>query len=86
MTDIPRNDEATLLKRLLGPTGPEISCEQCFEQLDRYVELELSGADADAAIPGMSAHLEGCPACGEDHRSLRALVQAESAAPPPPGD
>jgi hypothetical protein len=87
MSEIPRNDEAALLKRLLGPAGPEISCDECFEHLDRYVELELSGADADAAIPGMGAHLEGCPACGEDHRSLRALVEAESAsAPPPPGD
>jgi hypothetical protein len=79
MTDTPRNDEARLLKRLLGSAGPEISCEECFEQLDLYVELELSGADADAAIPGMDAHLQGCPACGEDHRSLRALVDAESA-------
>ena len=72
------NDNGRLLKRLLGPAGPEISCEECFEQLDRYVELELSGADADAAIPGMSAHLEGCPACHEDHHSMRALVEAES--------
>ena len=78
MSETPKNDEARLLKRLLGPAGPEISCEECFERLDRYVELELSGADADAAIPGMGAHLEGCPACGEDHRSLRALVEAES--------
>ena len=73
MSNTRNNDEARLLKRLLGPAGPEISCEQ----LDRYVELELSGADAEAAIPGMSAHLDGCPACGEDHRSLRALVEAE---------
>jgi anti-sigma factor RsiW len=78
MSDTPMNDETRLLKRLLGPAGPEISCEECFEQLDHYVELELSGGDADAAIPGMSAHLEGCPACAEDHRSLRALVEAES--------
>jgi hypothetical protein len=77
MSGTPMKDEAALLKRLLGPAGPEISCEECFEQLDRYVELELTGADADAAIPGMGAHLEGCPACGEDHRSLRALVEAE---------
>jgi hypothetical protein len=77
MNDTPMTDKAQLLKRLLGPAGPEISCEECFEQLDRYVELQLSGADADAAIPGMGAHLEGCPACGEDHRSLRALVEAE---------
>jgi hypothetical protein len=84
MSGTPMKDEGRLLKRLLGPTGPEISCEECFEHLDRYVELELSGADADAAIPGMGAHLEGCPACGEDHRSLRALVEAESSSPEPP--
>lgn len=79
MSGIPMKDETRLLKRLLGPAGPEISCEECFEQLDRYVELELNGADAEAAIPGMVAHLEGCPACHEDHRSLRALVEADSA-------
>jgi hypothetical protein len=63
-----------LLGRLLGPAGPELSCEQCFEHLDRYVELELAGADADVAIPGMRAHLEGCSACAEDHESLRAWL------------
>jgi anti-sigma factor RsiW len=79
MSGNPMRDERRVLKRLLGPAGPELSCEECFEQLDRYVELELSGADADAAIAGMAAHLEGCPACHEDHRSLRALVEAERA-------
>jgi hypothetical protein len=67
--------ENRLLGRLLGPDGPELTCERCFEELDRYVELELAGADADAAIPGMRAHLEGCSACAEDHESLRALLQ-----------
>ena len=51
-----------------------MTCEQCFEQLDRYVELELAGADAEGAVPGMRAHLAGCPACREEHESLRALV------------
>jgi hypothetical protein len=63
-----------LVGRLLGPAGPELSCEQCFEQLDRYVELELVGADAETAVPGMRAHLEGCSACAEDHESLCALL------------
>jgi hypothetical protein len=66
------------LEQLLGPTGYELSCEQCFELLDQYVELELAGEDADARIPGLRTHLDGCPACREDHESLRALV-AESA-------
>jgi len=63
-----------LIGRLLGPTEPEVSCERCFEVLDQYVDLEAAGADADVRLPGMRAHLEGCPACREDHDSLLALV------------
>jgi hypothetical protein len=70
----PREDDK-LLRAVLGPKGPELSCEECFDALDRYVELELAGEDADAAVPGMRAHLEGCPACHEDHVSLRIFVQ-----------
>jgi hypothetical protein len=62
---------------LLGPAGPELSCEACFEHLDEYVELELAGDDADARIPGMREHLAGCPACREDHESLRELVASD---------
>jgi len=63
------------LARVLGPAAPEVTCEVCFEELDRFVELELAGDDAEAAVPGMTAHLEGCPACAEDHAALRALLQ-----------
>ena len=66
-----------LLARLLGPAEAELTCEECFEQLDRYVELERDGRDADAAVPGMAPHLEGCPACREDHDSLVALLEAD---------
>jgi hypothetical protein len=63
-----------MIDRLLGPEGPEVTCEECFERLDEYVELELAGEDADGRVPGMREHLEGCPACREDHESLRELV------------
>jgi anti-sigma factor RsiW len=64
----------TAASRLLGPDGPEVTCEVCFDRLDEYVDLELAGEDADARLPGMRAHFAGCPACREDHESLRALV------------
>ncbi len=67
------------LGRLLGPAAPELGCDACFEQLDRYVELEVAGQDADTAVPGLRAHLDGCPACREEHESLRALVGGEQA-------
>jgi len=67
-----------MINDLLGPSGPEVSCEECFEHLDEYVELELAGEDADGRVPGMREHLEGCPACREDHESLRELVLDDS--------
>jgi hypothetical protein len=67
------------LGRLLGPAAAEVGCDVCFHELDRYVELEVNGRDADAAIPGLRAHLDGCPACREEHESLHALVSGEQA-------
>ena len=71
-------DRDRMLRRLLGPAGPEVTCDECFDQLDTYVEVELSGGDADAAVPGLRAHLDGCPACREDYESLRAYVSGRA--------
>ena len=73
-----RHDDDPTIARLLGPTRPEILCEECFEQLDVYVEADLADADPDAVVPGMRAHLEGCPACSEEFASLRAYVLHEA--------
>ena len=75
MTERPELKQA--IGRLLGPAEPEVGCDVCFDELDRYVELELAGKDADAAVPGLRAHLEGCPACREEHESLYALVSGK---------
>ena len=43
------------LDRLLGPEGPEVTCEECFERLDEYVDAEVAGRDPERAVPGMAA-------------------------------
>jgi hypothetical protein len=75
----PGDIDAALLAHMLGPSERELTCEQCFQELDRYVELELelAGADADSAIPGLGPHLQGCPACREDHDSLLAYLNSD---------
>ena len=70
-----RRDTGRLQAGLLGPSGPELMCEQCFELLDVYVEHELAGESADRRVPGMREHLQGCPACAEEHASLRELLR-----------
>ena len=63
-----------VLGRVLGPAEPEVGCDVCFAELDRYVDLQIAGGDADAAIPGLRVHLAGCPACREEYESLFALA------------
>ena len=74
MTEGPLRDA---LGSLLGPRGPEVGCDECFDRIDYYVELELANEDVDASLPGLRAHLAGCPACREEYESLRALVAGE---------
>ena len=62
------------VKRLLGPEQDELLCDECFDKLDEYVDLELQGVDADERIAGMRPHLDGCPACREEYDSLRELA------------
>jgi hypothetical protein len=73
----PQDRSRSRVDKLLGPTAWEVGCDECFDRLDEFVELELAGREADAAVPGLRAHLEGCPACREEHDALLALVADE---------
>ena len=78
--------DSQLLRVLLGPIGPELTCEECFDNLDRYVETELvdGTAAAEVRVPGMQQHLKGCPACVEDHASLLAYTAEVADGDPSP--
>ena len=50
----PRQDgggmsDRPIAERLLGPDGPELGCDECFEYLDRYVEAEAARGDGPRA-------------------------------------
>ena len=69
-------DPRRTVEHLVGPAGPELGCDECFEALDAYVELELAGVAAGDQMPPMRTHLRGCSACRDDHDSLLALLLA----------
>jgi hypothetical protein len=59
-------------RRLTLAADPWLSCDDCFEHLDTFVEQILTGKAP--AVPAMRAHLRGCAACEEEARSLLLLV------------
>jgi hypothetical protein len=73
------HERRELIERLLGPIGHQLDCEECFQLLNEYTELELAGIEAGTLIPGLRVHLDRCLACSEDHDSLRALLARPTA-------
>jgi predicted anti-sigma-YlaC factor YlaD len=54
----------------------EIGCDECFEQLDRFVEMKLAGKNAAEAMPLVQDHLERCDDCREEFEALLTALRA----------
>jgi hypothetical protein len=58
---------------LTRATEPYLSCDECFDLVDGWVEAILAG---DGREPeGMREHLAGCAACREEAESLLVLAR-----------
>ena len=68
------------VRRLTVDAQPWLSCDDCFELVDQFVELVL--ADPRAAAPAMDAHLIGCAACAEEAESLLLLAAEDAGVDP----
>jgi hypothetical protein len=69
-------------QRLTLDTEPFLSCDDCFDLVDSYVEALLSDPNHDQ--PAMRTHLAGCAACAEEARSLLCLVAEQGGLDPAP--
>jgi hypothetical protein len=54
----------------------EIGCDDCFEQIDQFVELKLQGKDAADAMPLVQEHLDRCGGCREEFEALLDCLRA----------
>jgi hypothetical protein len=74
---------ADITHAMLGPSGPEVDCDECFRLLDQYAEHQHRSRNAAAEFPQLAAHLDGCPVCQEELESLLALLTSDDDPPLP---
>jgi len=48
----------------------ELTCGECFNDVDRFVELELAGKKPAEAMPLVQQHLDRCSYCKEEYEAL----------------
>jgi hypothetical protein len=73
MSDQSRIVTRDVLHSLTLDTEPWLSCDDCFDLMDEYVERRV--ADPAYVDPLMVTHLAACAACAEEADSLYALVR-----------
>lgn len=80
MNDLANDTPAVLTEAaiagLLVDTEPYLSCDECFERIDQYVEQRV--ADPSHADPEMDTHLAGCGVCAEEARTLKDLLRQDA--------
>jgi hypothetical protein len=69
-----------VLKRMVRSVAviraDEIGCDDCFDQIDQFVELKLQGKDAAEAMPLVQDHLDRCGGCREEFEALLDCLRA----------
>ncbi len=63
-----------LLKKMIRMVkmtkSDEIGCDECFEELHQFAEMELAGKSPEEALPLVKDHLERCGSCREEYEAL----------------
>jgi hypothetical protein len=65
-----------MVREIMTTRPDEIGCDECLEQLDRFVEMTLAGRNAAEAMPLVQDHLERCDDCREEFEALLAALRA----------
>jgi hypothetical protein len=64
-----------VVREVITTRTDEIGCQECFEQLDRFVEMSLFGRGAAKAMPLVQDHLDHCRDCREEFEALLSILR-----------
>lgn len=64
-----------LMRSIFMTHRDEIGCDTCFDQLDLFAEVTLTGLDAASALPQVFRHLQMCKACREEFEALLSALE-----------
>ncbi len=64
-----------LLRAVLRTHDEELSCGECYEKIDTFIEMKLEGKSPAQAMPLVQEHLDHCGECREEYEALLTALQ-----------
>jgi hypothetical protein len=71
-----RSDVVKLVRVVAETRETEIGCDECFEQLDSFAELELFGVEVSIVMPLVGDHLDECEDCRGTFEALLTALRS----------
>lgn len=72
--------ETATLKKVLQTLAitqeEEMTCGECYEEIDQYVEMLREGKTAAEVMPLVKHHITLCPPCREEFEALLEALKA----------
>ena len=65
-----------IVKQVISVPLEEITCDECFEVIDQYVDMLRTGQDPAVVLPKVKEHLDQCHCCGVEFRALISILEA----------
>jgi hypothetical protein len=65
-----------LISKLPATHEAEIGCDECFDELHQFAEMELKGKSPEQAMPLVREHLDNCGECREEYQALLNALKA----------
>ena len=74
------------IRQIYATRDEELGCDELFEAIPRYVDMELAGEKTNPHFSEVEHHLSQCPHCYDLYLTLRDAALLESQETEPSGD
>ena len=65
-----------MMQSVKSTRDEELTCGHCYDELDHFIEMQLSGKKPSEAMPLVQQHLDRCAACKEEYEVLLEAIKA----------
>jgi len=65
-----------IVKAVLSVPTDEITCGECYDVIDQYVDMLRAGQDPATVLPKVKEHLGQCQCCDMEFRALISILEA----------
>lgn len=75
MKTLDKNIVQKFLKAVISTRPDELSCSECCDEIESFIEMELAGKTPAEAMPLVQDHLNRCTDCREEYEALLTALQ-----------